>query len=268
MVTTYGCRGTKCKNPPQPRSNIRTNGAVHQRNALALSLPTVRVLWADAAHCAGSVHLSSCTAVQTSETTHRPRRRKHPKIYKTAARRWRAPNQTRRRPSSRNARRRKICFSRASSTRPCSPIPPPCPHAPSRGGSSAHRGPAYPQAAGTHASCAARCCDCDSASSSHARGAPEATGPGRTCRAQARRTKIRRAHTARPRPASSAPRSKTSSTACPSQSHRAASHPSRAGRSGASPATTRCDSVRGSRPCFCAASSFTTTHSRAETHHA
>ena len=197
-----GAQGTKCKNPHPARSTIRTNRAVHQRNARALSLPTVRRLWLDAARRANSAHIPICSAVQTPQTTHRPRRRKQPKVHKVAARRRRTPNQTRRRPYSRNTRRRETRLPRNSTIYSRSPIHPSCPYAPSRGGPSGHRGAAYAQAAGTHASCAARSCGGHSASSSHARGATKAASPSRACRAQAIRAK-----TARPRAKSSASRS-------------------------------------------------------------
>jgi len=92
-----GALGTKCKNPASARSTIRANRAVRQRNARALSLLTVRVLWVDAARRASSAHFSFCTAGQTSQTTQRLSRRQLPKICKIAAHRRRTPNQTRRR---------------------------------------------------------------------------------------------------------------------------------------------------------------------------
>jgi hypothetical protein len=177
-----GAPGTKCKKPPLPRSTIRTNRAVHQRNALALSLPTVRVLWLDAARRANSVHFPTCSAVQTPQTTHRPRRRKQSKVHKAAARRRRTPNQARRRPFCLNVRCRETRLPSGSPAHPRSQFLPSFRCAPSRG-SSAPRSSATTQAASTHASCAARSCDGHSASYSHARGTTKATSPSRACRA-------------------------------------------------------------------------------------
>jgi hypothetical protein len=114
IVTTSRRPRNKCKNPPCARSNIRTNRAVHQRNALALSLSTVRGLRVDAACSPGPAHFFVRPAGQASQTTQRSSRRKHSKIHEIAESRWRTASQTRRRPYARCACRRAACVHRSS----------------------------------------------------------------------------------------------------------------------------------------------------------
>src|ERR1700685_375920 len=84
--------GTKCKNPPPPRSTIRINQAVCLRNAHAPSHTLRRRLWVGTFRHPHFGHFPLRKKRTAPQTTQRSRRRERETVHPIAARRRRTPN--------------------------------------------------------------------------------------------------------------------------------------------------------------------------------